>query len=190
MGLGVVHLRPRCAPHHRRHPASPAGAGAHHPGTGEGGVSCPCGSGDSYEACCAPRHDGAVPAETAEALMRSRYCAFVRGLGDYLAATHDAPSHAKESAETSRWAKSVGWLGLTVQGQEAGGVGDEQGTVEFSARYLEDGAVVTLQEKSRFVKRDGKWLYASGTPTVTRTKVERNAPCPCGSGRKFKQCHA
>ena len=20
-------------------------------------------------------------------------------------------------------------------------------------------------------------------------KVQRNAPCPCGSGRKFKQCH-
>jgi preprotein translocase subunit SecA len=20
-------------------------------------------------------------------------------------------------------------------------------------------------------------------------KVQRNAPCPCGSGKKFKQCH-
>jgi preprotein translocase subunit SecA len=20
-------------------------------------------------------------------------------------------------------------------------------------------------------------------------KVQRNAPCPCGSGRKYKQCH-
>jgi len=25
---------------------------------------------------------------------------------------------------------------------------------------------------------------------VTRAKVERNQPCPCGSGKKFKQCHA
>ncbi|MGA7877338.1 MAG: SEC-C metal-binding domain-containing protein, partial [Desulfoferrobacter sp.] len=23
----------------------------------------------------------------------------------------------------------------------------------------------------------------------TRTKVGRNAPCPCGSGIKFKKCH-
>jgi preprotein translocase subunit SecA len=28
-------------------------------------------------------------------------------------------------------------------------------------------------------------------PNDPRTwgKVQRNAPCPCGSGRKFKQCH-
>jgi preprotein translocase subunit SecA len=24
---------------------------------------------------------------------------------------------------------------------------------------------------------------------VDYSKVGRNAPCPCGSGRKFKQCH-
>jgi preprotein translocase subunit SecA len=23
----------------------------------------------------------------------------------------------------------------------------------------------------------------------TWDKVQRNAPCPCGSGRKYKQCH-
>jgi preprotein translocase subunit SecA len=27
-----------------------------------------------------------------------------------------------------------------------------------------------------------------GDPS-TWGKVPRNAPCPCGSGRKFKQCH-
>lgn len=153
-------------------------------------MSCPCGLGATYEVCCQSRHDGSRPAETAEALMRSRYSAFALGLGDYLAGTHDAPSSTKESAETSRWAKSVAWLGLTVLGRDAGGVGDERGTVDFIARYLEGGAVVALQEKSSFVRRDGKWLYVSGTPEVTRAKVERNAPCPCGSGRKFKQCHA
>jgi len=24
---------------------------------------------------------------------------------------------------------------------------------------------------------------------ATWTKVQRNAPCPCGSGRKYKHCH-
>ncbi|RMH01320.1 MAG: preprotein translocase subunit SecA [Planctomycetota bacterium] len=30
---------------------------------------------------------------------------------------------------------------------------------------------------------------AAGGPTTTQPKVPRNAPCPCGSGRKYKQCH-
>jgi tetratricopeptide (TPR) repeat protein len=29
---------------------------------------------------------------------------------------------------------------------------------------------------------------AAGTKTVTRKKVGRNEPCPCGSGKKFKKC--
>lgn len=122
--------------------------------------------------------------------MRSRYSAFARGLGDYLAATHDAPSTPEQRAETSRWARSVAWLGLEVLATEQGGAADGQGAVEFIARYLEDGAVVALRERSSFVRREGRWLYVSGAPGVTRTKVERNAPCPCGSGKKFKQCHA
>ena len=40
---------------------------------------CPCGSGQSYTTCCGPWHAG-VPAPTAEALMRSRYSAYVLGL--------------------------------------------------------------------------------------------------------------
>jgi preprotein translocase subunit SecA len=26
-------------------------------------------------------------------------------------------------------------------------------------------------------------------PIVAEPKVGRNDPCPCGSGKKFKQCH-
>ena len=34
------------------------------------------------------------------------------------------------------------------------------------------------------------WLAKRGTPTIRRDepKVGRNDPCPCGSGKKFKQC--
>jgi SEC-C motif domain protein len=52
---------------------------------------CPCGSGKGYAACCGLLHAGA-PAADAEALMRSRYSAYVLGLADYLRATwHPAP---------------------------------------------------------------------------------------------------
>ena len=26
-------------------------------------------------------------------------------------------------------------------------------------------------------------------PIRTEKKIERNAPCPCGSGKKYKKCH-
>ncbi len=153
-------------------------------------AGCPCGSGALYEACCGPRHDGTRPAETAEALMRSRYAAFAKAQVDYLVATHDAPATAGERRALEAFSKGVTWLGLTVHGAERGGAGDELGFVEFTARYLEGPDEVSLRERSRFRRRDGPWVYVDGTPAVTKRKVERNAPCPCGSGRKFKQCHA
>lgn len=150
---------------------------------------CPCG-GPTYATCCGPRHDGTRPAETAEALMRSRYSAFVLARADYLQATHDAPATEEDRRQLEAAARSVTWLGLTVHGAERGGPGDDEGFVDFTARSLEKNEVVELHERSRFRKASGRWLYADGAPTVTRTRAERNAPCPCGSGRKFKQCHA
>ena len=48
--------------------------------------ACPCGSGIRYGGCCGRLHDG-FTADTAEALMRSRYCAYVLGREDYLRET-------------------------------------------------------------------------------------------------------
>ncbi|HRY26264.1 MAG TPA: SEC-C metal-binding domain-containing protein, partial [Geminicoccaceae bacterium] len=41
-----------------------------------------------------------------------------------------------------------------------------------------DGGGVATAERPRTVAAEGDW-----------GKVPRNAPCPCGSGKKFKQCH-
>lgn len=150
--------------------------------------ACPCGGG-AYEACCGPRHDGSRPAETAEALMRSRYSAFARADVAYLARTQLKPSE-DTWADTKRWAASVAWLSLQIVDVAKGGAGDTEGVVEFIARYLEGARVVSLHERSTFVRRDGAWLYDAGKPAVSEDRVERNQPCPCGSGRKFKQCHA
>ncbi|MBS1153042.1 MAG: motif domain protein [Myxococcaceae bacterium] len=146
---------------------------------------CPCGGGE-YPSCCGPRHTGAAPAPTAEALMRSRYSAYVRGLAGYLAATQRAPLDEKG---TLSWAGSVKWLGLTVHFAK-GGEGDGAGEVEFTARYLAGERLCSLHERSAFERDGGRWLYTTGTPEHSEQKVERNAPCPCGSGRKFKRCCA
>lgn len=141
---------------------------------------CPCG-GARYETCCGPRHDGSKPAETAEALMRSRYSAFAKGLGGYLAQTAVKPGGW---AESGAWGKTVTWLGLEVLDAA------QPTVVEFVARYLEGDVVHALRERSTFVSEDGRWRYEGGAPTDTTARVARNEPCPCGSGKKFKQCHA
>jgi uncharacterized protein YchJ len=53
-------------------------------------MECPCGSGLDLADCCGLWHKGlagGVCAPTPEALMRSRYSAYVLGLVDYLVAT-------------------------------------------------------------------------------------------------------
>ena len=122
---------------------------------------CPCGSGQPYAACCGRFHQSlhADPAErlhapTPEALMRSRYSAYVLGLIDYLLATWH-PSTAPGELELS----PVKWLGLELRHAQATG---DAGVVEFVARCRESGRAQRMQETSRFVREDGRWYYIDG----------------------------
>ena len=50
------------------------------------------------------------------------------------------------------------------------------------------------QNTERKEQRDNKIVHdthikVKGTPIKNATKVGRNDPCPCGSGKKYKQCH-
>lgn len=120
-------------------------------------AACPCGSALTYADCCARWHSGysqGTPAPTPEALMRSRYSAYVLGLIDYLLATWH-PSTAPGELELP----PVKWLGLEVRHAQATG---DAGVVEFVARYRDSGRGARLHEVSRFVREDGRWLYIDG----------------------------
>lgn len=150
-------------------------------------TACPCG-GASYQTCCSPLHAGAA-APTAEALMRSRYAAFVMGNGEYLEATRLGERRFGAHADLAEWSKKVGWLGLKVNTVVNGGADDEVGRVAFEARYIDDGQLVQLSEDSEFRRQAGTWKYVEGEATEKRQRLQRNESCPCGSGKKFKQCH-
>lgn len=120
---------------------------------------CPCQSGRAYAQCCAPYHRGERPAETADALMRSRYSAYVLGLETYLRDTWHAST---QPATLSLDDKNVKWIGLDVRRCEAGTMKDTHGSVEFVARYKLNGKAYRLHEVSRFVKEDGRWQYVDG----------------------------
>ena len=112
-------------------------------------TACPCG-GAGWEVCCGPLLAGERQAVTAEALMRSRYSAFVVGDGEYLWRTWH-PRARPEFVEPS----GLEWVGLTILDVVDGGEVDQEGVVEFEARHR-DGV---LHERSRFARRGGRWFY-------------------------------
>lgn len=63
---------------------------------------------------------------------------------------------------------------------------DNTGYVSFVARFREHGKSGAIIERSRFLKENGQWYYIDGT----RPQFGRNDPCPCGSGKKFKNAAA
>jgi SEC-C motif-containing protein len=120
---------------------------------------CPCGTGQSYGACCARWHAGEHPlaAPAPEALMRSRYTAYTLGVTDYLLATWHASTRPVTLDPVD---PQVRWLGLEVR--KAAMSDADHGTVEFVARSKLGGRAHRLRETSRFVREDGRWYYVDG----------------------------
>lgn len=153
--------------------------------------ACPCGSALAFAACCGPVMAG-TPAATALALMRSRYTAYVRGAIDHLVATHDPATRADlDVAAATAWSRDTRWGGLSIVATAAGAATDDEGVVEFIARGATRGVPFVHHERSRFRRAGGRWYYVDGSrPPATATDAPgRNAPCPCGSGKKYKRCH-
>jgi SEC-C motif-containing protein len=116
---------------------------------------CPCGSGRAYADCCEPLHDGRARASTAEQLMRSRYAAYARGRTDYVFRTWHPRTRPPEVEPVA----GLVWTGLSVLAVEAGGAEDDEGMVEFEAAHTAADGPGVLHERSRFVRRGGRWVY-------------------------------
>ncbi|MGX4693151.1 YchJ family protein [Streptomyces sp. JNUCC 63] len=115
--------------------------------------SCPCGLPGPYEQCCGRYHGGGA-APTAEALMRSRYCAFVRRDAEYLLRTwHPRTRPARLDLDAR-----MRWTGLEVLDATGGSAFHTTGTVTFRASYRGG----SLYERSRFERVDGAWVYVDG----------------------------
>ena len=121
-------------------------------------TSCPCGSGRTLDQCCAPFIDTQVPAPTAEALMRSRYTAYVLGREDYLKASWH-PDFRPTDLDVANDA-ATRWLGLEIRAHRQ--IDENHAVVEFVARYKIGGRAHRLHETSRFVREGGHWLYTDG----------------------------
>ncbi|MEU1275434.1 YchJ family metal-binding protein [Streptomyces sp. NPDC005799] len=116
--------------------------------------SCPCGLPGTYEKCCGRFHRGEAAAPTAEALMRSRYSAFVQRDEPYLLRTwHPRTRPARVGFEAG-----MRWTGLEILDTADGSAFHATGTVTFRASFR-GGA---LHERSRFERVEGAWVYVGG----------------------------
>jgi SEC-C motif-containing protein len=129
---------------------------------------CPCGRTSTHAAkpaktqplpfstCCGPYLNQSIPAPDAEALMRSRYSAFVFQRADYLLATW----HASTRPAALDFAPGAKWLGLEVRSHTVPDA--DHAEVEFVARCREAGRATRLHERSRFMRESGRWFYVNG----------------------------
>jgi len=117
---------------------------------------CPCGQLLPYVRCCGPYHQGelALQAPTPEALMRSRYSAFVLDRRDYLLATWHPQSRPGQIEPPE---PGLRWLGLEVRVSAM--LDETHGTVDFVARCKVGGRAQRLRERSLFEWLDGRWYY-------------------------------
>ena len=126
---------------------------------------CPCGLPVPYDDCCGRFHRGSAAPATAEQLMRSRYSAFVVRDAGYLLRTWGAAGRPSNQGFDDH----LRWTGLDVLTVTAGSAFHAEGTVAVRARYVRDGKPGELRENSRFVREDGRWVYAGPVPSTGAT---------------------
>ncbi len=89
--------------------------------------------------------------------MRSRYCAYVKGLDAYVLATWHADTRPLTMAQDG--SAVTRWVGLEVLRHEPEA---DEALVEFVARYKVNGRAGRMHEISRFKRQEGRWFYLSG----------------------------
>lgn len=137
---------------------------------------CPCCSGATYEACCAPYHRGDREPPDAVALMRSRYSAFALGEAEHLTRTLDAshPDHGTPTAELARLLRAQKsrrrYPRLVILDSRTRGRTAE---VLFLAGVTEGGQDVSFVELSDFAHDGRGFRYASGV-LLARAELGRD----------------
>lgn len=87
--------------------------------------------------------------------MRARYAAYVVGDVDFLLRTWDpATRPGRLDIDDTR-----GWLGLRILATDAGTMFDQEGAVSFAATFRAGPVTRRLQERSRFHRVGGRWVY-------------------------------
>ena len=121
--------------------------------------------------------------------MRSRFSAYAVNNFQYVIDTYALEVRKQHNIkDIASDARDTQWIKLDVYSQTV--QSNELGFVEFSAFYLIKDQLFEMRENSRFIKEDSVWVYIDGDIIKNEkiAKLKRNDPCPCDSGKKYKQC--
>ena len=118
--------------------------------------------------------------------MRSRYSAYACANYDYILQTYGPEQRAKLSIKDLQQDPVI-WCKLEVLHSQQN---QTSATVEFQAYYQEKRQFYVLHELSNFCLEHGAWRYTEGTIFKDSGQFipQRNDPCLCGSGTKYKKC--
>lgn len=173
---------------------------------------CFCGSNLAFQQCCLPFINMSKSPQSAEKLMRSRFSAYQSQQYQYIFDTYAKESqhsltveNIKESGENSLWIALV--IHDNAQSINNSEIAQHYQYVEFSAFYINEGALFEMRERSRFALEvcqssnltKEQWRYIDGDIIKHEQleKLSRNQPCPCNNystswvtkkGKKYKQC--
>lgn len=127
-------------------------------------MPCPCGTGNDYNVCCEPFHQGQLP-DSALKLMRSRYSAYALCLPAYIVSTTH-PANPQFSHDVTQWSQKISEFCSNTEFNKleilAFQEKDQLATVTFVAHLSQNKKDVSFTEKSYFEKIKGKWFYRSG----------------------------
>ena len=120
-------------------------------------MDCYCKSSVLFSDCCEPFLLNKKIPNTPEALMRSRYTAYVLHNADYLIqTTHISQRKYYSKKEILNWANANTWLKLEI-------IYAKEALVEFKAYYLDEKLQAQIHhEKSTFKLQKGIWFYLDG----------------------------
>jgi len=129
-----------------------------------------------------------------EDLLKARYEAFVTGDVDFVLETHHPETRDQvDRSAVANWSKNSRWRGIDVHDVKEDG---DSCKIHFTVFYDRKHESIPHTESAEFRKHEGRWFYFDSEfpkpETVRRSgeKFSPNAPCHCGSGKKYKKCHA
>ncbi|HLN63304.1 MAG TPA: YchJ family metal-binding protein [Symbiobacteriaceae bacterium] len=130
--------------------------------------ACPCGSGIKFKKCCGPYLDGISWPPTPEALMRSRFTAYVVGAVRHLYRTVHPDNeeiagipYEEFARDTAEYCRQITFTDLVIH--EVWPENEEgMAKVVFTATYTSSGHSDSLTELAEFVRQDGNWIYLRG----------------------------
>ena len=152
---------------------------------------CPCTSGHPYAQCCRPIHADICVASEPEQVVRARFAAQV--LGDVGFFRQSIVRQHRHSPAVDEFAAMIGqqrYKAITITSSTKTGWLKRRATVVCRIYQRSGKRLATHAERIHLAREAHAWRVVDIDLITAEPKprLGRNAPCPCGSGKKYKRC--